>query len=49
LDQFTIEKEIKNTNADIQPEPLSASHAWPASQNSNSNHDYLPSCNYCDK
>jgi hypothetical protein len=49
LDQFTIEKEIKNTNADIQPEPLSASHASPASQNSNSNHDYLPSCNYCDK
>jgi Calcineurin-like phosphoesterase len=46
LDQFTIEKEIKNTDVDIQPEPLSASHA---SQNLNPNHDYLPSCNYCDK
>jgi len=49
LDQFTIEKEIKNTDVDIQPEPLSASHASHASLNSNSNHDYLPSCNYCDK
>jgi Calcineurin-like phosphoesterase len=49
LDQFTIEKEIKNTDVDIQPVPLSASHASHASQNSNSNHDYLPSCNNCDK
>ena len=49
LDQFTIEKEIKNTDVDIQPEPLSASHDSHASQNSNSNHDYLPSCNYCEK
>jgi hypothetical protein len=49
LDQFTIEKEIKNTDVDIQPEPLSASHASHASQNLNPNHDYLPSCNYCDK
>ena len=49
LDQFTIEKEIKNTDVDIQPEPLSASDASHASQISNSNHDYLPSCNSCDK
>ena len=44
-DHFTIEKEIKNTDVDIQPDALSAS----ASQNSNPNHDYLPFCNYCDK
>ena len=49
LDQFTIEKEIKNTDVDIQPDPVSASDASHASQNSNSNHDYLPSCNDCDK
>jgi len=49
LDQFTIEKQIKNTDVDIQPDPLSASHASHASQNSNPNRDYLPSCNYCDK
>ena len=49
LDEFTIEKEIKNTDVDIQPDPLSASHASHASQNSNPNRDYLPSCNYCDK
>lgn len=51
-DQFTIEKEIKNKDGDIQPDPQSASHA---SQNSNSdsnsksNRDYLPSYNYNDK
>jgi len=49
LDQFIIEKEIKNTDLDIQPDHLSDSHASHASQNSNSNHNYLPSCNYCDK
>jgi hypothetical protein len=49
LDQFTIEKEIKNTDVDIQPDPLRASHASHASQNSNPNREYLPSCNYCDK
>ena len=46
LDQFAIEKEIKNTDVDTQPEHPSASHT---SQNSNSNHDYLPSCNDCEK
>ena len=46
LDQFAIEKEIRNTDVDIQPDQSSASHP---SQNSNSNHDYLPSCNDCDK
>ena len=49
LDQFSIEKEIKNTEADIQPVSLSTSNVSPASQNSNPNRDYLPSCNYCDK
>jgi Calcineurin-like phosphoesterase len=49
LDQFSIEKEIKNTGADIQPVSLSTSNVSPASQNSNPNRDYLPSCNYCDK
>jgi hypothetical protein len=52
LDQFTIEKEIKNTDVDIQPDPLSTSHASQdshASKNSDSNRDYLPSCNNCDK
>ncbi len=49
LDQFTIEKEIKNTDVDIVPDPLSASHGSHASQDSNPNRDYLPSCNYCDK
>ena len=46
LDQFTIEKEIRNTNVNIQPDPVSVSHV---SQNSDLNHDYLPSCKYCDK
>jgi len=52
LDQFTIEKEIKNTDVDIPPDTLSTSHASQdshASKNSDSNHDYLPSCNNCDK
>ena len=49
LDQFSIEKEIKNTEADIQPVSLSTSNVSPASQNSNTSRDYLPSCNYCDK
>jgi DNA-binding cell septation regulator SpoVG len=49
LDQFSIEKEIKNTEADTRPVSLSPSNVSPASQNSNPIRDYLPSCNYCDK
>lgn len=52
LDQFTIEKEIKNTEVYVQPDTLGTSHASQdshASKNSGSNHDYLPSCNNCDK
>jgi hypothetical protein len=51
-DQFTIEKEIKNKDGDIQPDTQSASHASQNSNsdsNSNSNRDYLPSYNYNDK
>jgi uncharacterized protein YxeA len=49
LDQFTIEKEIKNTDVDIQPAYLNASDASHASQNTKPNRVYLPTCNYCDK
>jgi hypothetical protein len=51
LDQFAIEKEIRDTNLDSQSEHRSSSDASYISQNSNSNpnHDYLPSCNDCDK
>jgi hypothetical protein len=53
-DQFTIEKEIKNKDGDIQPDPQSASHASQNSNSdsnsdSNSNRHYLPSYNYNDK
>ena len=52
LDQFTIEKEIKNTDVDIQPDTISTSQASQdshASKNSDPNRDYLPSCNNCYK
>ena len=46
LDQFTIEKEIKNNYVDIQPSQ-SSSQASHVSQNSDSNRNYLPSCVKC--
>ena len=52
LDQFAIEKEIRNIHANSQSEPPSSSdtsHTSQTSANSNSNRDYLPSCSDCNK
>jgi calcineurin-like phosphoesterase family protein len=49
LDQFAIEKEIKNTDLVSQSEPPSSSDTSNTLENSNSNRDYLPSCNDCGK
>ena len=45
-DQFTIEKEIKNKDVDVQPEPQSSSDD---TQKSSSDRDYLPSYDNSDK